>query len=66
MKLYEYRILYIPLNEDDEVPKEKPKVLANGELFAKDQKEVDLRCARMIPEEYVDRLDEVMVATRPF
>lgn len=66
MRLYEYRILYIPKEEKDVKQPFKPQVLATGEMFAKDQKEVDLRCARMIPEDYIEKLDEVTIATRPF
>lgn len=63
MKLFEYRVLFIPTGSKKEIT---PKVLASGETFAKSQKEVELECAMMIPTTYKSKLDQIVIATRTF
>lgn len=74
MKLFEYAILYhpAPTKEDkDRGVKQPSKIIqVNGQditrVVAEDVNEVTLRAARMIPEDYLDRLQQIEVAVRPF
>ena len=74
MKLFEYAILYhpVPTKEDRDRGIKKPSVLipVAGQdvtrVVAEDEKEVSIRAARQIPEEYLDRLQQIEVAVRPF
>jgi hypothetical protein len=70
MRLYEYAVLYHPgqtkLQKDrGEAPKSKI-VQDVTRLVARDEKEVMLIAARSIPKEYLDKLNQVEVAVRPF
>jgi len=61
-KLFEYVVYLVPTQEG-----EKPVVIIDLTIeIAKDQAEVNLRAARKIPAEYENRLDEVVIAVRPF
>lgn len=62
MKLYEYRVLLIPSGSD----KSYAEIVSSGEMLAKDQKEVEIKCARMIPEKLIELCSEIVVAVRPF
>lgn len=68
MKIYEIAILYAPKSSDTAALKQEPAKLlvAPKAIVAKSQEAAQIVAARMIPEEYVDRLDEVQVAVRPF
>jgi hypothetical protein len=74
MKLFEYAILYHPIatKEDRDKGVKRPSVLiaVNGQdiahVLAEDEKEVGIRAARQIPDEYLDRLQQIEVAIRPF
>jgi hypothetical protein len=74
MKLFEYAILYhpVPTKEDKDKGIRKPSILIQitGQdvmrVVAEDEKEVAIRAARQIPDEYLDRLQQIEVAVRPF
>lgn len=74
MRLFEYAILYHPVQTKDDKDKgvKPPSVLlqVGGQdvtrVVAEDEKEVAIRAARQIPEEYLDRLQQIEVAVRPF
>ena len=74
MKLFEYAILYHPVQTKDDKDKgvKPPSVVlrVNGDdvvrVVAEDEKEVAIRAARNIPDEYLDRLQQIEVAVRPF
>lgn len=70
MKLYEYAIIYNPLQtqaqrNNGEAAK---SVLVAGikHLLANSEKEAQMLVAREIPSEYTDKLDRVEIALRPF
>lgn len=63
MKLFEYAVIYTP---DEESP-DKPKlVVPVTTVIASNKEGATLMAARSIPEEYVDKLDRLEVAVRPF
>lgn len=71
MKLYQYSILFVPNKtkspEGKDTTTEKAKVLVPvTDILANDDKQAAIVAARAIPEGYVDRLDEVQIAVRPF
>lgn len=64
-QLFQYAILFNPdLKENDN---REPKVIKGIEtILAKNQEEATIRIAREIPEEYLNRLDEIDIVCRPF
>lgn len=69
-RLFEYAVLFHPKIVKDAQGNETqgPDTIVHKPAFvlAKDDKEVAMRAARMIPEEYLDRLDQVEIVIRPF
>lgn len=69
-KLFEYAILYHPKVVKDANGNETQgpdKLLVQPtHVLATSEKEVAMRAAREIPEEYLTKLDEVEVCVRPF
>lgn len=62
MNLFEYAVIYTPKSEN-----EPAKVLVPvTTVLANSKENATLIAARSIPEEYLDRLDQVKVAVRPF
>lgn len=70
MKLYEYAVIYNPLPTKDQKDRgETPKselVVDVTRTLAGNDKEAMMIAARSIPEQYVDKLDRVEIAMRPF
>ena len=70
MKLFEYVVIHHPqpTKEDKDAGRKKPSVLLVDVTreMAEDEKEVMIKAAREIPEEYLDRLSQIEVAVRPF
>ena len=67
MKLFQYAVIYVPKEEEGKKRSEKPKVVVDiTSVLAADQQQATLLAARAIPEEYLDRLDRLEVAVRPF
>lgn len=69
-KLFEYAVIFHQLQTKEQKDKgesQKSKLLVSPTyVLAKDDKEAAVLAARAIPEEYLDRLDQVEVAVRPF
>ena len=69
-KLYEIAVLFHPLQTKEQKDKgetQKSLILRNPEyILAKDDKEAQVLASRAIPEDYLNRLDQVEVAIRPF
>lgn len=66
MPLFQYVIFLEPNNENKEVP-EKAKILVDVKtIVAASDRQAGILASRDIPEEYIDRLEEVNVAVRPF
>lgn len=67
MQVFQYVAFYNPKTVDGGKCGEKAKIIVEPQtILAKDDKEATLKAARALPEEYVDRLDEVEIAVRPF
>jgi hypothetical protein len=69
-KLFEYAVIHHPKVTKDALGNETQGpdvvVVAVTTALAKTQEEVAMRAARAIPEQYVDKLDEVEILVRPF
>ena len=69
-KLFEFAVLYHPKVVRDALGNETqgPDKIISEPVFtlAKDDKEVAMRAARTIPEDYLDKLDQVEIVIRPF
>ena len=69
-KLFEYTVIYNPkprkdANGNDTTPKSELVIEPKWRLADSD-KQVAMIAAREIPEQYLDKLDEVEVIIRPF
>lgn len=69
-KLYEYAVLYHPKPEKDAAGKEiqaKSQILkVPAMVLANSPDEVGILAGRAIPEEYLDKLEDVEIVVRPF
>ena len=69
-RLFEFAVLYHPKVVRDALGNETqgPDKIISDPVFtlAKDDKEVAMRAARAIPEDYLDKLDQVEIVVRPF
>ena len=70
MKLFQYAILHHPLPTKEQTERgETPRSAVVKDItnvVARDEKEVLMIAAREIPAEYLDKLDRVEIALRPF
>lgn len=70
MKLFQYAILHHPLPTKEQTERgETPRSIVVKDItntVARDEKEVLMIAAREIPEQYLDKLDRVEIALRPF
>lgn len=66
MKLFQYAILWHP-TEQQRKDGQSDRVLVDVKsILQKDQNTALMAVAREIPEEYVEQLDQVEIAIRPF
>ena len=66
-RLYEYAVLYHPEPEEDGVKRLKSELIVGvKQALVRSQQEAMILAAREIPEKYLDKLDEVEIAVRPF
>jgi hypothetical protein len=69
-KLFEYAVLYHPKivkdSQGNETQGDDKIIKAPEFTLAKDDKEVAIRAARAIPDEYLTKLDQVEIVVRPF
>jgi hypothetical protein len=69
-KLFEYAVLYHPRpSKDDKGNDVRPKseiVTSPKTVLATSDKEVGILAARELPEQYIDKLDDVEIVVRPF
>lgn len=67
MKLYEYAVILQPkLDKDGEVVEEGKLVVEPATVLADDESQAQLLAGRAIPEEFMDRLERLTLAVRPF
>lgn len=63
MQVFEYVIMFNPKDNK----KEKAKLLTQvSQVLATSKENATILAAREIPKDYLDRLEEVQVAVRPF
>lgn len=63
MRVFQYVAFYNP----DEESTDKPKIIVEPKtVLAKDENQASMLAARAIPEDYVDKLENVEIAVRPF
>jgi len=66
VRLFQYVIIFTP-SDKEEKDGVKAKVLVDvTNALSQDEKSVAILAARQIPEEYLDKLDQVNIAIRPF
>jgi hypothetical protein len=65
-RLFQYAIVLQPKFEDDKEVEEGKIIKEISTIFAASDREVTIIAAREIPDEYMDQLDRVEVAVRPF
>ncbi len=66
MKLFQYAVLWHP-TEQQRKDGQKDKILIDvTTVLQKDQSTVLLEAARSIPQEWMNQLDQIEVAIRPF
>lgn len=67
MKLFEFAAFYLPKEVEGQKTVEKAKIIVEPTtILAKDEKQAAMLAARSIPEDYIDKLDQVEIACRPF
>lgn len=65
-RLFQYAVIFNPTKEQAEKGEKAEVVVELTTILAKDQKEVEMKAARSIPEKWTDKLSQVEVAVRPF
>jgi hypothetical protein len=67
MKIYEVAVLFVPPEKKNEDQTEKAQLLVKPTaILAKNDAAAQIQAARMIPEAFEDKLEQVQVAVRPF
>lgn len=68
MLVFQYVIFFEGKKTKDGEWKEKPCLLNGGvqTIVAKNEEQASMLAARDIPEEYLEKLDKVRIAVRPF
>ncbi len=70
MKLYEYAVLFTPVQTKDQLERgEKPKTVVLvpiTSIVANSDAEAQMIAARSIPDTHVDKLEQCEIALRPF
>ena len=66
VRLFQYVIIFTP-SEKEEKDGVRSKLLVDvTNVLSSDEKSVAILAARQIPEDYLERLDQVNIAIRPF
>ena len=68
-KLFEFAVLYHPQpKKEDGIEVRAPSevIVALETIVARDDQEVLIKASRQIPDTYLDQLDRVEIAVRPF
>jgi hypothetical protein len=67
LTIYQYAVILQPkLDKDSNVVEEGELVVPLVTVLAANEKQAQLLAGRAIPEEYLDRIDRLTVAVRPF
>jgi hypothetical protein len=69
-KLYEYGVIHHPKNRKDAAGNEEPvksKIVTDvTRVLAASPEEVSILAARSIPDEYLDKIEQIEIVVRPF
>jgi hypothetical protein len=65
-KIFEYAVIYHPRTKKDEEHKRSVLVVDVKRAICADQQEALILASREIPDQYLDKLDQVEIAVRPF
>jgi len=65
-KLFQYAVLFHPTEEEKKVDEKSKVIVELTTVLAVDEKTAAILAGRDIPEEYLDKLDQVEVAIRSF
>lgn len=66
MKLFQYAVFFVP-NEEQYKSGDRAKILVEPKtVLTSDDKSAMILAARDIPTEYLDKIDQIQVACRPF
>jgi len=68
-EIFEYAVLFHPKPKkvgDDSVTDPSSIIVDVTRVVAQTENEVAIKAARQIPEEYLDKLEQVEIAIRPF
>ncbi len=67
LSLFQYVVLQHPSKEDEKEGKGETKILIElTTKLAKDEKQLSVIIARNLPEDVIDKLDQVEIKIRPF
>lgn len=66
IKLFQFAVILHPTQKEQEEGKNSELVVPIETVLAPDVNAATIRAGRAIPEEYLDRLDRLEVAVRPF
>jgi hypothetical protein len=66
MKVFQYCVIYSPNEAAKKDGKKAELIVPVKTILANDIQQANLLVAREVPEEYLDRLDQIDVAIRPF
>lgn len=67
LQIYEYAVILQPKEDKDgEVVEEGKLIVEPTTVLAADETQATLLAGRAIPEEFIDRLDRLTLAVRPF
>ena len=66
MKLFQFAVFFSPNADSKKAGKPAKIVVDLTTILAENEREVTLKCAKLIPDDYSDKLGELEVAIRPF
>lgn len=66
MKLYQYAVIYTPSEKEAKKGKEAELIVDLTTILAADDKSVQFKAVREIPEKYEGKFDQIQVVVRPF
>lgn len=64
--LFQYALIWNPTDKEAKEGKKSLLIKEPTTLLAKDQDQASILVAREIPKEYLEQLDQVQIALRPF
>jgi hypothetical protein len=66
MKLFEYAVIYNPKSKKEGDESKSELIVPVTTVLAANKENAAMVAARAIPEKYIDKLDRIEVAVRPF